>query len=92
MLEQPLREIGAVVRAKRPARLPVVLTHGEARQVIARLAEPYRLMASLMYGAGLRVTECARLRVKDLDFARQVITVRDGKGGRDRTTLLPDRS
>lgn len=89
VLEQPLGEIGAVVRAKRPARLPVVLTQDEARHVIDRLAEPYRLMVSLMYGAGLRVTECARLRVKDLDFARQVITVRDGKGGKDRTTLLP---
>ena len=89
VLEQPLGDIGHVVRAKRPARLPVVLTHDEARRVIDRLAEPYRLMASLMYGAGLRVTECARLRVKDFDFSRQVLTVRDGKGGKDRTTLLP---
>lgn len=89
VLGQPLGEIGAVTRAERPARLPVVLTHDEARQVIDRLPESYRLMASLMYGAGLRVTECARLRVKDLDFSRQVITVREGKGGKDRATLLP---
>jgi site-specific recombinase XerD len=51
---------------------------------------PYRLMASLMYGAGLRVVESARLRVKDIDFSPRVITVRDGKGGKDRTTLLPE--
>lgn len=90
VLEQPLGDIGDVVRAKRPARLPVVLTHSEARAVIGQLDEPYRLMASIMYGAGLRVTECARLRVKDVDWSRRVITVRDGKGGKDRTTLLPE--
>jgi len=90
VLERPLGEIGRVVRAKRPPRLPVVLTHPEVRSVIERLDEPYRLMVSLMYGAGLRVTECARLRVKDLDCTRRVITVRDGKGGKDRTTLLPE--
>jgi len=89
VLEQPLGDIGKVVRAKRPARLPTVLTHSEASAIIERLAEPYRLMASLMYGAGLRVTECARLRIKDLDFLRHTIVVRDGKGGKDRTTLLP---
>jgi len=89
VLEAPLGEIGDVVRAKRPARLPVVLTHAEARAVIDRLDAPYWLMASLMYGAGLRLTECARLRFKDVDVSRQIITVRDGKGGKDRTTLLP---
>lgn len=90
VLDQPLGDINGAVRAKRPPRLPVVLTHAEAREVIRGLGAPYKLMASLMYGAGLRVTECARLRVKDLDFSRRVITVRDGKGGKDRTTLLPD--
>lgn len=90
VLDQPLGDINGAVRAKRPPRLPVVLTHAEAREVIGGLASPYKLMASLMYGAGLRVTECARLRVKGLDFSRRVITVRDGKGGKDRTTLLPD--
>lgn len=85
VLEQPLGDIGDVVRAKRPARLPVVLTHAEARAVIDRLDEPYRLMASIMYGAGLRVTECARLRVKDLDWSRRVITGRDGKCAEGRT-------
>ena len=86
VLEQPLGDIGETVRVKRPPRLPVVLTHAEAMGIIERLAEPYKLMASLMYGSGLRVVETSRLRVKDLDFDRQIITVRDGKGGKDRTT------
>src|SRR5690606_17518362 len=89
VLEQPLGEIGDVPRAKRPVRLPVVLTHEEAMAVIHATSEPYRLMVSLLYGAGLRVTECARLRVKDVDFDRSTIVVRDGKGAKDRTTLLP---
>lgn len=91
VLETPLGEIGETVRAKRPPRLPVVLTHQEAMTIIRQLEMPYRLMAALMYGAGLRVAETARLRVKDLDFERRVITVRDGKGGKDRTTLMPER-
>jgi len=69
--------------------LSVVLSHQEALAVIGRLAPPYDLLASLMYGAGLRVVEAARLWVKDVDFDKQVIIVRDGKGGKDRTTLLP---
>lgn len=90
VLDRPLGDIGEAVRAKRPPRLPVVLSHEEAMAVIERLDPPYRLMASLMYGAGLRVVETARLRVKDLDFSRRVIVVRDGRGGKDRTTLLPE--
>jgi len=89
VLQQPLGQVGEVVRAKRSARIPCVLTHGEATTLIALLAQPYQLLASLMYGAGLRVVEAARLRIKDIDFARQVITVHDGKGAKDRTTLLP---
>lgn len=89
VLDQPLGDIGETARVKRPPRLPVVLTHAEAMAIIERLAQPYQLMASLMYGAGLRVVETARLRIKDIDFSRQIITVRDGKGGKDRTTLLP---
>jgi len=89
VLEQPLGEIGDVVRVKRPARIPTVYTHAEAMEVISLLDDPYRLLASLMYGAGLRVIEAARLRIKDLDFDRNVITVRNGKGAKDRTTLLP---
>lgn len=89
VLDKPLGEIGSVIRSKKPRRLPVVLSHEEAMRTISRLEAPYRLLASLMYGAGLRVTEACRLRVKDLDFDQQVITVRDGKGAKDRTTLLP---
>lgn len=90
VLEQPLGEIGDVIRVKRPPRLPVVFSHQEAMAVIGRLPAPYDLLASLMYGAGLRVVEATRLRVKDIDFDKQLITVRDGKGGKDRTTLLPE--
>lgn len=89
VLEQPLGEIGDVVRVKRPPRLPTVLTHQEAMSIIEHLGQPYRLLASLMYGAGLRVVESSRLRVKDIDFRNQTIIVRDGKGCKDRTTLLP---
>lgn len=89
VLDMPLGEIGSVVRSKKPKRLPVVLTHDEAMAIIEHLKEPYRLLASLMYGSGLRVTEACRLRVKDIDFSNQVIIVRDGKGAKDRTTLMP---
>lgn len=89
VLEQPLGQVDDVVRAKRSARLPCVLTHDEATSLIARLGQPHQLLASLMYGSGLRVVEAARLRIKDIDFDRQVITVHDGKGAKDRTTLLP---
>ncbi len=89
VLDQPLGEIGSVIRSKKPKRLPVVLSHDEAMSIIGKLAFPYRLLASLMYGSGLRVTEACRLRVKDIDFNNQIIIVRDGKGAKDRTTLMP---
>ena len=79
-----------VERAKRPAKLPVVLTSEEAQAIIGQLSGSYRLMANLLYGSGLRLMECVRLRVKDLDFGYGQITVRDGKGGKDRVTMLPD--
>ena len=66
-----------------------MLSHDEAMAIIENLKGPYRLLASLMYGSGLRVTEACRLRVKDIDFSNQVIIVRDGKGAKDRTTLMP---
>lgn len=91
VLGRPLTGLDQAVRAKRPARLPVVLTRTEVDAILAHLAGTPRLMASLMYGSGLRLLECARLRVKDLDFERREITVRDGKGRKDRVTLLPDR-
>jgi integron integrase len=76
-------------RAKRPSRLPIVLTEAEVRQVLAHLDGRNWLMAGLLYGAGLRLMECVRLRVKDVDFAYGQITVRDGKGEKDRVTMLP---
>lgn len=69
--------------------MPTVFTHDEAKAVIAQLMHPHKLVASLLYGSGLRLNEALRLRVKDLDFGAQQITVRDGKGGNERTTLLP---
>jgi integron integrase len=81
--------LDGVVRAKRPERLPVVLSRAEVRAVLQRLDGGPRLMACLLYGAGLRVLECCRLRVQDVDFARNQITVRGGKGDKDRVTLLP---
>jgi len=78
-----------VVRAKRPLHLPVVLTRDEVRAVLQRLDGVPRLMALLLYGAGLRLLECCRLRVKDVDFATNQIVIRDGKGHKDRMTMLP---
>ena len=78
-----------VVRAKRPQHLPVVLTRDEVRAVLQRLDGVPRLMAILLYGAGLRLLECCRLRVKDVDFATNQILIRDGKGHKDRVTMLP---
>ena len=78
-----------VVRAKRPAYLPVVLTRDEVRAVLQRLHGAPRLMAFLLYGAGLRLMECCRLRVKDVDFSTNQVVIRNGKGGKDRVTMLP---
>ena len=78
-----------LVRAKRPARLPTVLTKEEALHVIEAMSGIHQLMAKLLYGSGLRLMECIRLRVKDVDFARREIIVRDGKGLKDRVTMLP---
>ena len=89
------KEIGwmdKLERAKRPERLPVVLTEAEMRAILAQLEGRNWLMASLLYGAGLRLMECVRLRVKDIDFEYRQITVRDGKGQKDRITMLPDYS
>ena len=78
-----------VVRAKRPQYLPVVLTRDETRAVLQQLTGVPRIMAFLLYGAGLRLLECCRLRVKDVDFATNQIVIRDGKGRKDRVTMLP---
>jgi integron integrase len=89
VLEQALPWLDEVVRAKRAARLPVVLAREEVRAILRELHGPPRLMAILLYGAGLRVLECARLRVEDIDFAANQLVVRGGKGDRDRVTMLP---
>jgi integron integrase len=81
----------SMVRAKRPVRTPVVLTQAEVRRLLEQLSGVKWLMASLLYGAGLRQIECLMLRVKDVDFAYRQITVRDGKGGKDRVTMLPEQ-
>ncbi|MGA9192209.1 MAG: integron integrase [Anaerolineales bacterium] len=78
------------VRAQRPRHLPTVLSKNEIQSLLACLTGTYQLMAQLLYGSGLRITECVRLRVKDVDFAQSQIVVRDGKGAKDRLTLLPD--
>jgi len=86
------RDLGPVdaLRAKKPKRLPTVLTKDEVYQVIRHLSGIHQLMAKLLYGSGLRLMECLRLRVQDLEFERRAIIVRDGKGAQDRVTMLPD--
>lgn len=90
VIERPLGEIEGLVRAKRPARLPVVLTGEEIGRVLAALSGQYWLLACLQYGSGLRLMESVRLRVKDLDFPHRAVIVRRGKGGKDRVVTLPD--
>ena len=93
VLSLPFEVRADLVRAKRPKRVPTVLTRREARLVLAQLPDdptPYRLVAMLLYGAGLRLHECLQLRVHDIDFEQLVIIVRGGKGAKDRLTVLPD--
>jgi integron integrase len=89
VLGTDLGPLGDVVRAKRPRRLPVVLTPEEVEQMLGHLDGVTLLICRLLYGSGMRVLECLGMRVKDLDFQRNEITVRDGKGRKDRVTLLP---
>lgn len=89
VLGTPLEELEPVVRAKRPKRLPVVLTKEEVQRVIALMEGVPQLVAMLLYGSGLRVLECLTLRVKDVDFGSKEIVVRGGKGDKDRLTMLP---
>jgi integrase len=90
VLGREVGDLGEVIRARKPKRLPVVMTREEIKAVLANLYSDKWLMASLMYGAGLRLMECLRLRVQDLDFSRNEILVRDGKGAKDRITMLPE--
>jgi integron integrase len=89
VLNEEIGWLGEVERAKKPTRLPVVLTREEVRKVFRHLYGMPRLMAGLLYGSGLRLMECVRLRVKEIDFGYARITVRDAKGGKERVTMLP---
>jgi integron integrase len=90
VLLQPLERVDGVGPARRSRHVPVVLSQGEVRAILGELEPPARLCIELMYGSGLRVSECVTLRVKDLDLDRREIVVRDGKGGTDRRTPLAD--
>ncbi len=90
VLDKPLNEIHGIVRAKKPQRLPVVLTQKEVAKVLSNLKGLYWLIACLQYGSGLRLIESVRLRVMDLEFDRRAIYVRSGKGGKDRVVTLAD--
>ena len=90
VLARDLGDLGDVIRARKPARLPVVMTRDEVKAVLTGLSGDKWLMASLMYGAGLRLSECLGLRVQDLDLTRREILVRNGKGAKDRLTMLPE--
>jgi integron integrase len=81
--------LGHVTRARRPKRLPVVLTREEVRRVLDNLRGPYRTIAMLLYGSGLRLLEALRLRIKDVDLSTRTLVVRDGKGFKDRVTVIP---
>ncbi len=89
VLQSPFPELEQLVRAKRPRRLPEVLSDHEVASLLAEMRGVPKLMACLLYGSGLRLLECCRLRLKDLGFARGEIRVRDGKGQKDRVTMLP---
>lgn len=92
VLQLPLPEIDLQpIRAQKPRRLPTVLTRAETQRVLAQLSGTHLLMARLLYGSGLHLMECLRLRVKDLDFELYQITVREGKGDTDRVTMLPQK-
>jgi integron integrase len=91
LLEVDLPWLSEVVQAKRQPRLPVVLTPGEVRTLLDQMSGDMALVAQVLYGTGMRLMEGLRLRVKDLEFERREVVVREGKGGRDRVTMLPDR-
>jgi integron integrase len=87
----PFGDLGEFQRSKRPRKLPVVLGREEVRRLLEAVEAPYRLPTALLYGGGLRLMEVLRLRVKDIDLDRRQISVRDGKGQKDRVTVLPER-
>jgi integron integrase len=89
VLDRPVGDLGGVIRAKKPRRLPLVLTRDELRDILVHLSGDKLLVAKLLYGTGLRLQECLQLRVQDLDFERFQVFVRSGKGAKDRVTMLP---
>ena len=91
MLGAELPWLDGIQKAKASVRVPVVLTREEIAQVLSRLEGVHRVIGSLFYGTGLRIMEAMRLRVKDVEFSRREIIVRDGKGNKDRVTMLPMR-
>jgi len=90
VLGRKIGDLGEVIRARKPRHIPAVMTREEVKTVLSHLKRDKWLMASLMYGAGLRLMECLRLRVQDVDFDRNEILIRDGKGAKDRITMLPE--
>ncbi len=89
VLEKEIGSFGKFARARKSNHIPTVLSHTEATMLISAMSGTYKLMAMILYGGGLRPKECHRLRIQDIDFEMNTITVRQGKGGKDRTTLLP---
>ncbi len=90
VLGRPVEDLGEVIRAKKPIRLPVVLSRDEVKKILSVMKDEKRLAARLMYGTGLRLSECVSLRVQDIDFDRNELLVRNGKGAKDRVTMLPE--
>lgn len=90
VIGREIGDLGDVIRARKPKRLPVVLTRDEVRNILGFLGGDKMLMAGLLYGAGLRLMECLRLRVQDVDLAQREILIRDGKGGKDRRAVFPE--
>ena len=89
-LDREIGDFGNVIRARKPKRLPVVMTRGEVKSVLKCFVDEKWLIASVMYGGGLRLMECLQLRVQDIDFFQNEILIRDGKGSKDRITILPE--
>ncbi len=90
VLGRPPGDLSGIERATRPKKVPVVLSEGEVKALLSHLQGTALCMAQLLYGAGLRILECARLRVKDIDFDRRILTLQDTKGGQGRVTMLPE--
>jgi integron integrase len=90
LIGKDVRNIGDYIRAKRSQKIPVVLSKDEVQLLFNHLSGVYKLIAGILYGSGLRIMECMRLRIKDIDFKYKCITVRDGKGQKDRVTILPE--